>query len=66
MWNRYVGDINNYMNDNHFSLDFENIFHDDGDTLVLESSKPLSNANLSEDNVNVPTPDDLASGIWMS
>ncbi len=54
------------MNDNQFSLDFENLFHDDLDTLALESSRPLSNANLSEDSVSVPTPDDLASGIWMS
>jgi len=55
------------MNDIISALDFENIWHDNSDTLVLESINTNSNATASDSLSDLagPTPDDLADGTWM-
>ncbi len=52
------------MNDYLSTLDFENIWHDGSQTLVLEVTDTISNATTTEVS-NGPTPDDLADGTWM-
>ena len=54
------------MKDNTIALDFENIWHEVDETLIVESTETFSNATPSASSVyNGPTPDDLATGTWM-